>query len=227
MDVALPFPDVDVALPRPEVDAVPGPAATPDAKGPRVEIRTSTRRRKTVAAHWEGDTIVVVVPHRLPKRDRQTYADELAKKLLADRDRSRPTEAALTQRAAALSRRYLDGRAVPTAVTWSSRQRSRWGSCSPADGTIRISDRLRDVPGWVLDTVLVHELAHLIHPDHSAEFHELVNRHPRTADSAVFLAGYALGLEHAISPALCAPTPLTTRPSPGDSGRRPARGRQT
>jgi predicted metal-dependent hydrolase len=179
---------------------VPGGSAGTGAPGgaePRVEIRTSTRRHKTIAAHWEGDTIVVTVPHRLPKRDRQAYADELVAKLVADRTRSRPTDAALTERAAVLSHRYLDGRAVASAVTWSSRQRRRWGSCSTAEGTIRISDLLKGVPGWVLDTVLVHELAHLIHPEHSAEFHQLVNRHPRMADSDVFLAGYALGLDRA------------------------------
>lgn len=161
---------------------------------PSVEIRTSTRRRKTVAAHWEGEVIVVVVPHRLPARDRQAYAAHLAAKLIADRSRRRPTDEALTDRARELSRRYLDGKAQPSAVTWSARQRSRWGSCSPSARTIRISDRLTDVPTWVLDAVLVHELAHLLHPEHSSEFHELANRHPRTRDSEQFLAGYALGL---------------------------------
>lgn len=164
---------------------------------PPIEIRSSTRRRKTVAAHWEGDTIVVVVPHRMPKRDRQAYADHLAAKLIAGRARGRPTDAALTERAHELSRDFLDGRAVPAAVTWSSRQLRRWGSCSPADGTIRISERLRDVPAWVLDTVLLHELAHLLHAEHDAAFYALVARHPRTADSEHFLAGYALGLDRA------------------------------
>jgi hypothetical protein len=168
--------------------------AGPIEPRPRVEIRTSTRRRKTVAAHWEADTIVVIVPHRMPKRDRQAYADELAARLVASRAKQRPSDAALTERALALSRRYLDGRAVPAAVTWSSRQRSRWGSCSPAKQTIRISDRLQAVPDWVLDTVLVHELVHLLHAEHSAEFHELADRHPRTAEADAFLAGYALGL---------------------------------
>lgn len=167
---------------------------------PDVVIRTSTRRRKTVAAHWEGDAIVVIVPHRMPKRDRQAYADHLAAQLIASREKRRPTDEALTERARELSLRYLDGQAVPAAVTWSSRQRSRWGSCSPAERTIRISDRLKDVPGWVLDTVLLHELAHLIHAEHSPAFHELAQRHPRMADSEHFLAGYALGLDRATTP---------------------------
>ena len=174
-----------------EPDAAP-PTPTPD--GPPVEIRTSTRRRKTIAAHWEGDTIVVVVPQRLSRADRQAYADDLVAKLVASRARTRPTDEALLSRAAALSARYLDGRAVPVSVTWSARQGSRWGSCTAGDGTIRMSDRLRGLPGWVIDAVLVHELAHLLHADHGPEFNELVGRYPRTADSALFLAGYAHGL---------------------------------
>jgi predicted metal-dependent hydrolase len=159
-----------------------------------VEIRTSARRRKTVGAHWEGDTIVVVVPQRLPKRDRQLYADELAAKLIASRDKARPTDEQLTARAELLSRVYLDGRATPSSVLWSTRQSSRWGSCCATDRTIRISDRLKDVPSWVLDAVLVHELAHLLDAGHGPEFRRLIDRFPRTADAEIFLDGYGLGL---------------------------------
>jgi predicted metal-dependent hydrolase len=167
------------------------------ADQPPVEIRASRRRRKTVAAFWEGDTVIVAVPHWFSEQDRRDVVEELVPRLVAAREQRRPTDAALAERAMVLSQRYLEGRAVPTAVTWSSRQHTRWGSCSPANGTIRISDRLAGVPGWVLDAVLVHELAHLLHADHSTAFHELANRHPRAADSDVFLAGYSLGLERA------------------------------
>jgi predicted metal-dependent hydrolase len=160
---------------------------------PAVEIRASARRRKWVAAHWEGDTIVVTVPQRMSQRDRRAYADELSERLLADRQRRRRTDEQLTQRAAELSALYLDGLARPTAVTWSSRQQHRWGSCSAADGTIRISDRLADVPPWVLDAVLVHELAHLLRADHGCEFSELVARYPRSGDAATFLEGFEYG----------------------------------
>jgi predicted metal-dependent hydrolase len=172
-----------------------GPDVVTTHYGPPVEIRTSKRRRKTIAAHWEGDTVVVVVPQRLSRADRQTYADDLVAKLVASRARTRPTDEALLARATALSARYLDGKAVPAAVTWSSRQGSRWGSCSAGDATIRLSDRLKGLPGWVIDAVLVHELAHLLRADHGPEFNALVDRYPRTADSALFLAGYAHGLD--------------------------------
>ena len=169
------------------------------AAEPEVEIRVSARRRKSVAAHWEGDRIVVVVPQRMSRRDRQSYADELVERLVADRERRRPTDERLSQRAAELSARYLDGRAVPAAVTWSSRQQHRWGSCSLADRTIRISDRLAVVPDWVLDAVLVHELAHLLRGDHDDVFDELVARYPRTPDAAIFLDGFQHGLGMSLS----------------------------
>jgi predicted metal-dependent hydrolase len=171
------------------------PAAPPPPVEPQVEIRTSTRRRKTVDAHWEGETIVVTVPHRLPKRDRRHYADELAARLIEARKITHPTDAVLTERAHALSERYLDGAARPAAVNWSTRQRMRWGSCSPADRTIRISSLLRGVPPWVLDAVLVHELAHLLRAEHDATFDELVGRYPRLDEADAFLAGYQLGLQ--------------------------------
>jgi predicted metal-dependent hydrolase len=166
---------------------------------PVIDIRVSARRRKTVGAHWEGDTIVITVPPRLSQEDRWAYADHLAGKLLAQRAKERPSDDALLLRALELSEQYFDGEARPTSVTWSSRQASRWGSCTPADGTIRISDRLKGVPGWVLDAVLVHELAHLLRLEHDALFHAYCARFPHMDASEHFLHGYALGLERARS----------------------------
>ena len=57
-------------------------------------------------------------------------------------------------------------------------QHTRYGSCSPAEGTIRISADLAGMPGWVRDYVLVHELAHLLEANHSPAFWSLVNRYP-------------------------------------------------
>jgi predicted metal-dependent hydrolase len=73
-------------------------------------------------------------------------------------------------------------------------QQARWASCSPASREIRVSNRLRQCPEWVIDAVLVHELAHLQEADHSPLFYDIADRHPRQADSALFLEGYALGL---------------------------------
>lgn len=169
--------------------ASPPDAAHDERDAPPVEIRVSPRRRKTVAAYWEGSRIVVLVPQRMTKRDRQAYADELAAKLIASRNKKRPTDAALHERAMYLSRTFLGSQAVPTSVQWSTRQMHRWGSCTATDGTIRLSARLQGAPQFVIDAVLVHELAHLLHSDHSAAFHELANRFPRQRDAELFLKG--------------------------------------
>ena len=99
----------------------------------------------------------------------------------------------LLARAVELSERYLVG-ARPASVRWVTNQSARWGSCSWYSGEIRISHRLRVVPGWVLDSVLVHEVAHLTHHNHSAAFHRLADGYPRHAEAGLFLAGYGLGL---------------------------------
>ncbi|MBT5710969.1 M48 family metallopeptidase, partial [Candidatus Poribacteria bacterium] len=71
-------------------------------------------------------------------------------------------------------------------------QNQRFGSCTPAHGTIRLSERLRRYPEWVLDYVVVHELAHLIHPNHAPDFWEVVNRYPLTERARGFLIAVSL-----------------------------------
>jgi hypothetical protein len=83
---------------------------------------------------------------------------------------------------------------LPSSVRWVNNQQARWASCSPASREIRVSNRLRQCPEWVIDAVLVHELAHLQEADHSPPFYEIADRHPRQGESALFLEGYALGL---------------------------------
>jgi predicted metal-dependent hydrolase len=94
----------------------------------------------------------------------------LVARVLASERKLRPSDDDLVSRAAALSERYLGGRAVPTSVRWVDNMQARWGSCTPVDGTIRLSRRLVGLPGYVIDYVLLHELAHLIVPGHGPAF---------------------------------------------------------
>jgi hypothetical protein len=71
-------------------------------------------------------------------------------------------------------------------------QHRRWGSCTPADRSIRLSSRLRSMPEYVVDYVLVHELAHLIEPSHDPRFWALVARYPRAERARGFLEGVEL-----------------------------------
>ena len=67
----------------------------------------------------------------------------------------------------------------------------RWASCTPTEGTIRVSDRLEDVPGHVLDYVLLHELAHLLVAGHGPAFWRLLGSYPRLERARGFLDGLA------------------------------------
>ena len=60
------------------------------------------------------------------------------------------------------------GKPVPRLAL--SRARRRWGSCA-ADGTIRINWRLIMAPDFVRRSVVAHEVAHLVHFNHSPAFH--------------------------------------------------------
>ena len=176
----------------PPIPTLPLRWTGPD-RTPEVVVRTSTRRRKTATAFWEEGRIVVVLPARVALANREELIDWLVRRTLAKRPGATSSDDDLGRRAATLADRYVEG-VRPTAIRWVTNQDKRWGSCSTDSGEIRLSHRLQAVPGWVLDAAIVHELAHLVHPDHSPRFHALADRHPRQGDATLFLEGYSLGL---------------------------------
>ncbi len=180
---------------RPASEETPAPAAPTLPSGwPDVEVRISTRRRKTSEARWVGGRIVVSVPAHLSQEAREKTIAWLVDRLVAKHPmRSAIGDDELMTRALALAERYRIG-ARPASVRWVTNQSARWGSCSFHSREIRLSHRLRAAPEWVLDAVLVHELAHLVHPNHSPAFHQLANGYRRHHEAGIFLAGYGLGL---------------------------------
>ncbi|MEU5882027.1 M48 family metallopeptidase [Spirillospora sp. NPDC047279] len=158
---------------------------------PNVEVRRSNRRRRTVSAYRDGDKVVVMLPSRLSKAEEEQWIATILERLAERERRRRPSDADLEARARDLSRRYLGGRAEPVSVRWVGNQRTRWGSCTPDDATIRLSTRLRGMPSWVVDYVLVHELAHLLIPGHGADFWALVGTYPKTERARGYLEGVA------------------------------------
>ncbi|WP_017198570.1 M48 family metallopeptidase [Arthrobacter sp. M2012083] len=166
--------------------------------GAPVVVRRSARRRRTVAAFWEDGNAVVAIPASFTKSQEQEWVRRMLVKLKKQGERQtgagrrRPaTDQALAKHAEHLSETYLGGRAVPTSVRWVANQNSRWGSATPADGTIRLSNKLQTMPQWVIDYVLVHELAHLLVAGHNAEFWKLVEGYPETQRAKAFLEGVA------------------------------------
>jgi predicted metal-dependent hydrolase len=175
--------------------AVPALSAAPGLGG-EVEVRRSARRRRTVTAYREQGRTVVLIPAAFSAAEERRWVDQMVAKLQTREERRKRTLACdedLVRRARQLSAAHLDGRAVPAAVRWVDNQNRRWGSCTPADGTIRLSSRLRGMPEFVVDYVLVHELAHLLEPSHDEPFWALVRAYPRAERALGFLEGVEHG----------------------------------
>lgn len=140
---------------------------------PPVDIIRSARRTKTVQASMVDGRIRLMIPARMSDVEAQRWAEQMTERIARKR---RSTAVDLQHRARSLARRY--DLPEPVSIEWSTRQMQRWGSCTPATGAVRISNRLSSMPEWVLDSVIVHELAHLLERDHGPAFDAIVNRYP-------------------------------------------------
>jgi predicted metal-dependent hydrolase len=183
--------------PRP---SVPGQLALPDGADSAlvrsVEVRRSTRRKRTVAARLERGNLIVYVPARLSAAEEADWVEKMRQRLEAkERRRRQNTSGDLEGRAQELNEKYFGGRLSWTSLSYVGNQNSRYGSCTVGKATIRLSDSLLDMPPWVRDYVLMHELAHLVVPNHSAEFWALVGRYPLTERARGYLI--AKGIEAA------------------------------
>ena len=138
-----------------------------------VEVRRSTKRRKTVEARLVDGTLRVAIPASMTKSEEAHWVNVMRRRF---ERRSDTGEIDLPARADSLAARYE--LPVPSEIVWSSRQSTRWGSCSVDTGRVRISDRLAGFPSWVIDYVIVHELAHLLEAGHNDRFWGIVNRYP-------------------------------------------------
>jgi predicted metal-dependent hydrolase len=156
-----------------------------------IEVRRSRQRRRTVSAYREGGRTIVLIPARFSADEERAWVEAMILRLAAGDKRRRPSDEQLVARAADLSRRFLGGLAKPVSIAWVTNQNSRWGSCTPADGTIRISARVKGMPSWVLDYVILHELTHLLQPGHGGEFWSLLESYPRTERARGYLEGVA------------------------------------
>ncbi|MDO5710924.1 MAG: M48 family metallopeptidase [Micrococcales bacterium] len=165
-----------------------------------VEVRRSARRRRTVSAYEESGRLVVLIPATFSRAQEKHWVDRMSERVAAKRARRSPGDTELATRAVALSKQYLGGRARPISVRWVANQQRRWGSCTPAAGTIRVSDQLRGMPSWVLDYVLLHELAHLLEPGHGPRFWALVAGYPRLERARGYLEGVAATAGLSIDP---------------------------
>lgn len=174
-----------------------------EVNGVPVTLVRSTARRRTVSAVWRDGRLRISLPAGLPAREERQWIDRMVARAPAppsDRDDGpAPDDDRLASRAERLRARLLPEAPRPASVAWSARQRRRWGSCTPGRRTIRISTQLHGMPEWVLDAVVVHELAHLLEPGHGPAFRRLVARFDRYAEAMAFLQGVAYATGRGLS----------------------------
>jgi predicted metal-dependent hydrolase len=168
------------SMPEP-IERGPDPAV-PELPPLEVSVTRSKRRRKTAQAQLVESVLEVRIPATCSAEEEQYFVEHFRTKF----ERRRAADSVdLEVRAGELAKRY--GLPVPVSIRWVSNQKQQWGSCTPADGSIRLSDRMSGFPGWVVDYVIVHELAHLVHGDHGPQFWALVNAYPKTERARGYL----------------------------------------
>lgn len=159
----------------------PPPAVMPF----RVKVIRSANRHKTVSSRVSGGVLEIRIPAWMSDLDEAEVVSDFCRRF---DERRRCWEVDLAARARDLAASH--DLPEPRSIRWSRRQRRRWGSCSTGTGEILISHRLTEVPPWVLDYVIVHELAHLVEAGHSAAFHALVARYPLSQRAIGYLEAF-------------------------------------
>lgn len=153
-----------------------------------VLVTRSSQRRKTISARRVNGRFELQIPAHLSRREEEKWIRQMHAKAQQPVTPKRSDED-LLRRARSLARTYLPEGYVPSSVRWVSNQVTRWASCSSSDGSIRLSDRLRGMPEYVQDAVLVHELAHLVEPNHSPAFWAIADAFPHAEKAKGFLDG--------------------------------------
>lgn len=170
-----------------------------DAGGHTLAVEVNYDRRLKRNVHWnvEGTVIRVRAPEHVPGAVLDRLLDDIVANVLDARARALSrNDAELQRRAQAINEAYFDGALRWHTIRWAGNLHTRLGSCThggATDGDIRISDRIRHWPDYVIDYVIAHELAHRKHPNHSPAFWDYLARYPHVERARGFIEGIAYG----------------------------------
>lgn len=163
-----------------------------------VEVVRDGRLRTRIHWEWNGDHVRIRAPRRVPQRELDQHVTEIVETVKRRRAQVRArADAQLEALARKINRKYFDGEISWHSIRWVTNMHKRLGSCTvggPTDGDIRISDRVKGWPDWVVEYVVAHELTHRQYPNHSKEFWTYVNRYPRAERARGFIMGLAFQL---------------------------------
>jgi predicted metal-dependent hydrolase len=171
--------------PSAAVPGVPTPAGA--APAANIPIIRSSQRRRTITLREKDGRLEVLAPADMSDAKLAPIIENLLKRRERRHTKQALDDSLLEQRARQLNGQYFEGKLAWRSIAWVANQDKRWGSCTPSTGEIRLSHRLAELPDWVRDYVIVHELAHLLEANHGPRFWHLVNRYPRTERARGYL----------------------------------------
>jgi hypothetical protein len=160
-----------------------------------IEVVRDGRLRTRIHWEWNGDQVRIRAPRRVTQRQLDSHVAEIVEEVKRRRAQVRArADDELEVMARQINRRHFDGEISWHSIRWVSNMRKRLGSCTnggPTDGDIRISDRVRGWPEWVVEYIVAHELVHRRHANHSPEFWAYLGRYPKAERARGFIQGLA------------------------------------
>ncbi len=163
-----------------------------------VKVIRSPDRKKTVQAKMVGGTLVVYLPLGMHREDERKLIEKMKEKIEKKRlKRQINKDDYLKERFEEFNNKYFQGMLRVNSIEFVTNQERKRGSCTPANGTIRISHKLLGMPRWVLDYVIMHEMTHLVLPDHSRAFWEKVGEYKYAERARGFLIAKGMEEEEA------------------------------
>ena len=155
-----------------------------------VEVIKSSKRKKTVQAKIVNKKLIIFLPSRISQKEEDYWIRKMKKKCINKRKKQLlNTNSQLKGKAEVINKKYFEGK-LNFNIEFVTNQNSRFGSCTPENKTIRISDKVSEMPKWVQNYIILHEIAHLIYKDHSDNFWEKVNEYKYTERAKGFLIGF-------------------------------------
>ena len=152
-----------------------------------VKIIRSERRKKTIQTKYVNGKLWIYLPSGMTETEEKRWIDRMITKSVNRQQKQKlNSDGLLLKCAQELNKLYFDGE-LDFDIKYVTNQNSRFGSCTPENMVVRISNRIANMPRWVRDYVIIHELAHLIYPDHSKEFWGKVNQYKYTERAKGYL----------------------------------------
>jgi len=156
-----------------------------------VEIIRSKRRKNTIQAKIVNKKLIIYLPSNLPETEEKKW---IQKMINWKNNKKQLNNDLLLKRAKQLNKIYFNN-SLDFSIKFVTNQKTRFGSCTYKNKSIRISDRLTKAPKWVLDYLIIHELAHIVHPNHNKKFWEKVNQYKYAERARGYLIAMGM-LEH-------------------------------